>query len=295
MHPHGRSRGQLRRHAGVLAAKRHPDVRSLVLLAGPVDLDGRRFLLDSPWIPVFASAADDEYDAYAPEAMQWREWEAFSRARARRGRRSLGAPETGGAISRRSAGDRPAGRRSAGGSPQQGHRPSRPGARQCQAHTGRQGQGARLRSCEGLGGRRRGREFGVGGCLSFPDARVHRDGGRCHPRHRRVHVARTGARQAGRQASRRVGLRRAAVGDAHRAKAVHWRHHHRRDRGRRDTRAGSGRAAERDAASGATAGGAMSAKGSTPPAAGHGDGAARTARRPERCGGSRFRASCGSR
>jgi len=56
----------------VLAAKRHPQVRSLVLLAGPVDRTGRRFLLDAPWIPVFASAAaDDEYDADAPEAMRW--------------------------------------------------------------------------------------------------------------------------------------------------------------------------------------------------------------------------------
>ncbi len=56
----------------VAVARRHKSVRSLVLLAGPLDGEGRRFLLHNPWLPVFASAAaDDQYDANAPEAMQW--------------------------------------------------------------------------------------------------------------------------------------------------------------------------------------------------------------------------------
>jgi len=38
-------------------ARRHRDVRSLVLLAGPIDQEGRRFLVRNPWMPVFASAA----------------------------------------------------------------------------------------------------------------------------------------------------------------------------------------------------------------------------------------------
>ena len=48
-------------------ARRHRDVRSLVLLAGPIDQEGRRFLVRNPWMPVFASAAaDDQYDDDAP-------------------------------------------------------------------------------------------------------------------------------------------------------------------------------------------------------------------------------------
>jgi hypothetical protein len=47
-------------------------VRSLVLLAGPIDQEGRRFLVRNPWMPVFASAAaDDQYDNDAPQAMRW--------------------------------------------------------------------------------------------------------------------------------------------------------------------------------------------------------------------------------
>lgn len=56
--------------AGV--ARRHREVRSLVLLAGPIDQEGRRFLVGNSWMPVFASAAaDDQYDNDAPEAMRW--------------------------------------------------------------------------------------------------------------------------------------------------------------------------------------------------------------------------------
>ena len=56
----------------VAVARRHKNVRSLLLLAGPLDGEGRRFLLRNPWLPVFASAAaDDQYDADAPEAMRW--------------------------------------------------------------------------------------------------------------------------------------------------------------------------------------------------------------------------------
>src|SRR5204863_2425735 len=53
-------------------ARRHKEVRSLVLLAGPLDKDGRRFLLDNPWMPIFASAAaDDQFDNDAPQSMRW--------------------------------------------------------------------------------------------------------------------------------------------------------------------------------------------------------------------------------
>jgi dienelactone hydrolase len=53
-------------------ARRHPEVRSLVLLAGPLDAEGMTFITDSRWLPIFAAAAaDDQYDADAPGLMQW--------------------------------------------------------------------------------------------------------------------------------------------------------------------------------------------------------------------------------
>ena len=53
-------------------AERHAEVRSLVLLAGPLDLAGLRFLQQTTWLPIFGSAAsDDQYDQNAPELMQW--------------------------------------------------------------------------------------------------------------------------------------------------------------------------------------------------------------------------------
>ena len=56
----------------LLAAKRHPEVRSLVLLAGPANRDGRRFLMENNWLPVFAAAADDDqFDRDAPQQMRW--------------------------------------------------------------------------------------------------------------------------------------------------------------------------------------------------------------------------------
>jgi dienelactone hydrolase len=56
----------------VHVAQRHPDVRSLVLLAGPLDPAGLAFLEKTTWLPIFAAgAADDQYDDNTPELMQW--------------------------------------------------------------------------------------------------------------------------------------------------------------------------------------------------------------------------------
>jgi dienelactone hydrolase len=62
----------------VQLASRHPEVRSLVLLAGPVDVDagfksgGLHYLLTHAWLPIFtAAAADDQYDSHFPEMMRW--------------------------------------------------------------------------------------------------------------------------------------------------------------------------------------------------------------------------------
>jgi dienelactone hydrolase len=56
----------------VQLARRHPDVRSLVLLAGGTDRAGLDFLHATRWLPVFtAAAADDQYDSQAPQLMKW--------------------------------------------------------------------------------------------------------------------------------------------------------------------------------------------------------------------------------
>src|SRR5262245_300059 len=50
-------------------ARRHPEVKSLVLLSGNTNRDGRQFLRQSAKLPVFISAADDD-DGVVPY-MQW--------------------------------------------------------------------------------------------------------------------------------------------------------------------------------------------------------------------------------
>ncbi len=56
----------------VRLARRHPEVRSLALLAGGLDAEGLTFITSTPWLPIFAAAAaDDQYDADAPETMRW--------------------------------------------------------------------------------------------------------------------------------------------------------------------------------------------------------------------------------
>lgn len=56
----------------VQLASRHPEVRSLVLLAGGTDMRGIDYLRKNAWIPLFtAAAADDEYSSDAPEQMRW--------------------------------------------------------------------------------------------------------------------------------------------------------------------------------------------------------------------------------
>jgi dienelactone hydrolase len=56
----------------VRLAERHPEVKSLVLLAGGTDAAGHRFLQETPSLPVFAAAAaDDQFDADASRSMQW--------------------------------------------------------------------------------------------------------------------------------------------------------------------------------------------------------------------------------
>jgi dienelactone hydrolase len=51
-------------------ARRHPEVKSLVLLAGPTDRDGRLFVQSSN-LPIFTSAADDDPFGPQPLLMQW--------------------------------------------------------------------------------------------------------------------------------------------------------------------------------------------------------------------------------
>ena len=56
----------------VKLASRHPEVRSLVLLAGGTDSAGVKYLEEHSWVPVFsAAAADDQFDKAAPQLMRW--------------------------------------------------------------------------------------------------------------------------------------------------------------------------------------------------------------------------------
>jgi dienelactone hydrolase len=48
-------------HQAVQLASRHPEVRTLVLLAGDTNAEGEDFLADNPWLPVFAAAARDDH------------------------------------------------------------------------------------------------------------------------------------------------------------------------------------------------------------------------------------------
>ena len=56
----------------VKLASRHPEVRSLVLLAGGTDSAGVKYLEEHPSVPIFtAAAADDQFDSEAPQLMRW--------------------------------------------------------------------------------------------------------------------------------------------------------------------------------------------------------------------------------
>jgi dienelactone hydrolase len=56
----------------VQLARRHPEVKSLVLLSETTDRSGRQFLHSSPNLPIFLAAADDDFnDPGIVEIMQW--------------------------------------------------------------------------------------------------------------------------------------------------------------------------------------------------------------------------------
>ncbi len=52
-------------------ARKHPDVKALMLLSGPTDRDGRLFLQSSKRVPVFTAAAEDDKYGKLVETMQW--------------------------------------------------------------------------------------------------------------------------------------------------------------------------------------------------------------------------------
>ncbi len=55
----------------IQTARRHPEVKSLVLLSGNTGLDGRQFLRDSPSLPVFFAVADDDEFKPTVQAVEW--------------------------------------------------------------------------------------------------------------------------------------------------------------------------------------------------------------------------------
>jgi dienelactone hydrolase len=58
-------------HNSIQAARRHPEVKSLVLLSGSTDLSGRQFLRSSAKLPVFLSVADDDEFAGSILEIEW--------------------------------------------------------------------------------------------------------------------------------------------------------------------------------------------------------------------------------
>jgi dienelactone hydrolase len=55
----------------VQLARRHPEVKSLALLSGNTDFNGRQFLRNSPKLPVFLSVADDDEFKPSVLAIEW--------------------------------------------------------------------------------------------------------------------------------------------------------------------------------------------------------------------------------
>ena len=55
----------------IQTARRHPEVKSLVLLSGNTDLNGRQFLRSSANLPVFFSVADDDEFPPSIVAIEW--------------------------------------------------------------------------------------------------------------------------------------------------------------------------------------------------------------------------------
>lgn len=55
----------------VQAARRHPEVKSLVLLSGNTNMDGRNFLRNSPTLPVFFAVADDDEFPPSVQTIEW--------------------------------------------------------------------------------------------------------------------------------------------------------------------------------------------------------------------------------
>ena len=55
----------------VQTARRHPEVKSLVLLSGTTDLEGRRFLRSGRPVPTFLALADDDEFPQSVQTTQW--------------------------------------------------------------------------------------------------------------------------------------------------------------------------------------------------------------------------------
>jgi len=55
----------------IQTARRHPEVKSLVLLSGSTDLQGRQFLRDAAKLPIFFAVADDDEFPPTVQTIEW--------------------------------------------------------------------------------------------------------------------------------------------------------------------------------------------------------------------------------
>ena len=142
--------------------------------------------------------------------------------RAGRGADARRSDRTRPARARRSPAGRPADRRCARSGPRARNRPPGSEARQHQDPARRHGQGVGLRAGQSTGRtsmRPRSAMPVADDNQSCADAVGH------HSRHGRIHESRAGARQAGRQAQRHLGVWRGALRNAHRQAGVRRRRH----------------------------------------------------------------------
>ena len=149
-------------------------------------------------------------------------------------------------AARRGAADRPPDRRRARGGARERHRPSRLEAGERPRAPRRHRQGARLRPRQGARSGRHERPAQRLADRPVADPHPPGDPARRHPRQRRLHGARAGARPRRRPPRRHLGVRRRAVRDAHRQARLRGRGGHGRPRLGAEERARFRRAAGGD-------------------------------------------------
>ena len=224
-------RARFEREARLLATLNHPNIAQIY---GLEESDGAQALV-MELVPGETLAAADWFNGPRHQPNRWTASGAFP-----------------GRVAVHRAADGGRGRSGA----REGHAPPRSEAGQHQGHSRRRGQGARLRTRQGV----RGRSGARGESKDLAHARGHRR--RRHSGDGRLHEPRAGARTAGRQAHRHLGVRLRALRDADRSSRVRGADADRHPGSDSRARARLGGTAGDDTVPGARAPGALPGQGS---------------------------------